>query len=107
MSCRIIEGLRVVKRSPDYRHLHAELLAAAPSDSWHAGRWGFYVFDLRSNQADTGDSAPRLALFTVNLFDLVLESVKVVTADAARAEAAVTDLRFEGQSLSLPLPVDW
>lgn len=103
----MIGGLKVVKRSPDYRRLHPELQAPVPSDSWYMGHWGFFAFDLRPQNPVESSEQERIALFTVDLRGLKLESVKVVKADAEQAEAHVEDLNDSEQSQSLPLPSDW
>jgi hypothetical protein len=103
----MIGGLKVVKRSPDYRRLHAELQAPVPSDSWYMGHWGFFAFDLRPQTPQERDGQERIVLFTVDLRGPKLESVKVVKTDVGQAEAEVEDLHDSAQSQSLPLPSDW
>ena len=105
-SCQLTAGLKTVKRSPDYRRLHPQLLDPVPSDLWSAGHWGFFVFDMRAEPDQSPDQA-RMALFTVDLRDLTLTSVKVILADTEQSEATVEDLRLDEGARSLALPADW
>lgn len=77
-----------------------------PSDLWSTGPWGFVVFDLRAAPEQAPDQG-RLALFTVDLRDISVVSVKVVTADTEQAEAKVEDLRLNEATRSLAIPSDW
>jgi hypothetical protein len=77
-----------------------------PSDLWNADHWGFYVFDMRPEPDQRPDQG-RMALFTVDLRDISLTSVKVILADAEQSEAKVEDLRLDDAARSLPLPADW
>lgn len=76
-----------------------------PSDLWNTGPWGFIVFDLRAS-ADSLPDVGRLALFTLDLRDMTVISVQVITADAEQSEAMVEDLRGDDVR-SLPMPADW
>jgi hypothetical protein len=82
------------------------LASPAPSDSWNAGHWGFFVFDMRPEHADSTAEAS-ITLFTVDLRTFTLASVKLVTTDPAHAEAEVADLHDAEQRQVLPLPSDW
>jgi hypothetical protein len=63
------------------------------------------VFDLCAAPEQEPDQA-RLALFTVDLRDISLVSVKVVTADTEQAEARIEDLRLNEATRSLAMPSD-
>lgn len=77
-----------------------------PSDLWSAGHWGFYTFDMHAEPNQSPDQS-RLALFTVDLRDITLTSVKVILADTEQSEAKVEDLHLDEAARSMALPADW
>lgn len=103
----MLEGLKIVKRSPYYRRLHPELQAPFPADAWHDDKWAFFVFELRDGEAKDVDDGSRLVVFTVDLERQSLEGVKVLTINAGLATAEVADLRDGSQRFSVPLPAGW
>jgi hypothetical protein len=58
-------------------------------------------------EPDQSADQGRMALFTVDLRDITLTSVKVILADTEQSEAKVEDLRLEEGARSLALPSDW
>jgi hypothetical protein len=106
LCCRLLEGLKVVKRSPYYRRLHSELQAPFPADAWHDDEWAFFVFELNDRGAKVVPQGSRLVVFAVEMESQMLREVKLITVDAYRKEASVEDLRG-GEQYVVPLPPDW
>ena len=107
MSCQLPSGIKAVKRSPEYRRLHPELLSGVPADLWSTGSWGFVVFDMAIARDRFPDATGRFALFAVDLRDLCVVSVKVITTNAEQSAAEIEDLRQDVATHALPLPIDW
>lgn len=109
LCCRLIEGLKILKRSPYYRRLRPELQAPFPADAWHDEEWAFFVFDLHDGEAKDSkpDGGSRLVIFAVNLKSRTLESVKLITIHAHRKEASVENLQSSEEQYIVLLPPDW
>jgi hypothetical protein len=100
--------LLTAKKSHAYRQVHGRLASPFPQDAWTETGFVFYTFDLMPEKSVDEPVAPSAtALFVVDEVQNTLLVAKIITPDAAGAEALVQDLAGQDVTSTIPLPPFW